>query len=91
MQPRTSLSRSSYGSSIFVELSRAQAELASFAAALPQLGRAPKGDAHPVLVLPGLLAGDESTLPFAGSYATADMTAMAGASESTMDQTRRRR
>ena len=40
---------------------RAGGELAAFAAWLPRLRRAPRGDGHPVLVLPGLLANDEST------------------------------
>jgi dienelactone hydrolase len=40
---------------------RAGGELAAFAASLPRLRRAPHGDGHPVLVLPGLLASDEST------------------------------
>ncbi len=41
--------------------SRAPLEFVSMAAALPLLGRAPRGDGHPVLVLPGWLAGDGST------------------------------
>jgi hypothetical protein len=41
--------------------SRAPVELVSMAAALPVLGRAPRGDGHPVLVMPGWLAGDGST------------------------------
>src|SRR5262249_60516754 len=40
---------------------RAWLEFASFLAALPVLARAPRGDGHPVLVLPGWLAGDRST------------------------------
>ena len=43
--------------------SRAVLEWASFAFAWPWLKRAPKGDGHPVLVLPGLIAGDASTWP----------------------------
>jgi pimeloyl-ACP methyl ester carboxylesterase len=43
--------------------SRAVFEWASFALAWPWLKRAPKGDGHPVLVLPGLVAGDSSTWP----------------------------
>ena len=31
--------------------------------AAPLLARAPRGDGHPVLVLPGLAAGDRSTYP----------------------------
>jgi pimeloyl-ACP methyl ester carboxylesterase len=36
-------------------------ELAAVLPALPALRRAPRGDGHPVLVLPGFLAGDGST------------------------------
>ncbi len=43
--------------------SRAVFEWASLALAWPWLKRAPKGDGHPVLVLPGLVAGDASTWP----------------------------
>ncbi len=42
---------------------RAAAELAAMGAALPFLRRAPRGDGHPVLVLPGLTASDRSTRP----------------------------
>ena len=40
---------------------RAWFEFASLLPALPLLGRAPRGDGHPVLVMPGWLAGDAST------------------------------
>lgn len=40
---------------------RASLELAAGIAALPWLRLAPRGDGHPVLVLPGLLASDRST------------------------------
>jgi len=40
---------------------RAWLELASVVPALPLLSRAPRGDGHPVLVLPGYLASDRST------------------------------
>src|SRR5438093_11719991 len=40
---------------------RAWLELAALLPALPLLGRAPAGDGHPVLVLPGWLANDAST------------------------------
>jgi len=40
---------------------RAWFELAALVPALPALGRAPRGDGHPVLVLPGYLADDAST------------------------------
>ena len=46
-----------------MEAPRAAAELASFAAFRPVLERAPKGDGHPVLVLPGLGGDDRSTVP----------------------------
>ncbi len=38
-------------------------ELQAFFAAYPLLRRAPRGDGHPVLVLPGLAASDTSTRP----------------------------
>ena len=42
---------------------RAITELGASLALLPLLRRAPRGDGHPVLVLPGLLASDVSTKP----------------------------
>ncbi len=42
---------------------RAVFELAAFIATRPLLGMLPKGDGHPVLVLPGFLASDSSTGP----------------------------
>lgn len=42
---------------------RAMLEWASYALTWPWLRNAPRGDAHPVLVLPGLCAGDHSTYP----------------------------
>ena len=45
---------------------RAIAELGAFFAMAPLLRLTPRGDGHPVLVLPGLLASDVSTLPFPG-------------------------
>jgi len=42
---------------------RAVFELAAFFATRPLLGMLPKGDGHPVLVLPGFLASDGSTKP----------------------------
>jgi pimeloyl-ACP methyl ester carboxylesterase len=42
---------------------RAVFEWASFALTWPWLKQAPRGDGHPVLVLPGLAAGDTSTKP----------------------------
>lgn len=45
----------------FVEAPRALAELASLLPAAPYLGLAPRGDGHPVLVMPGFGGGDGST------------------------------
>jgi len=45
------------------EAPRAVAELAWFGASRRMLAKAPEGDGHPVLVLPGLLASDRSTGP----------------------------
>src|SRR6516165_9936189 len=42
---------------------RAIHELAAFIGAVPLLRLAPRGDGHPVLVLPGLIASDTSTRP----------------------------
>ena len=42
---------------------RALSELGAFVGALPLLSLAPRGDGHPVLVLPGLVASDVSTRP----------------------------
>ena len=42
---------------------RSLIELSAFGAALPFLKRAPSGDGHPVMVLPGFLASDLSTKP----------------------------
>jgi len=42
---------------------RALHEFGAFVGALPLLSLAPKGDGHPVLVLPGLVASDGSTRP----------------------------
>lgn len=46
-----------------MELTRAAAEFATLPGSLPILRRAPKGDGHPVLVLPGFTASDISTTP----------------------------
>ncbi len=43
---------------------RAVIEWGSYLASWPVLKNAPKGDGHPVLVLPGLGTGDRSTYPF---------------------------
>jgi hypothetical protein len=42
---------------------RALTEFGAFLNALPLLHLTPRGDGHPVLVIPGLMAGDDSTLP----------------------------
>ena len=42
---------------------RALNEFGAFVGALPLLSLAPRGDGHPVLVLPGLVASDLSTRP----------------------------
>ena len=42
---------------------RALGEFGASLALLPLLSRAPRGDGHPVLVLPGLIASDASTKP----------------------------
>jgi pimeloyl-ACP methyl ester carboxylesterase len=42
---------------------RAPIEFFSLVAALPWLARLPRGDGHPVLVFPGMAAGDITTLP----------------------------
>lgn len=47
----------------WAELARAPQELAAFWAAYPLLALGRRGDGHPVLVLPGLLADDASTAP----------------------------
>lgn len=44
------------------ELPRSLIELSSLFAALPTLSNLPKGDRHPILLLPGFMAGDSSTL-----------------------------
>jgi pimeloyl-ACP methyl ester carboxylesterase len=45
---------------------RAVIELAAGVAAYPLLRRAPRGDGHPVLVVPGFMASDLSTRPLRG-------------------------
>lgn len=47
---------------LFLE-TRAIQEFGAFLGALPLLSLAPRGDGHPVLVLPGLVASDVSTRP----------------------------
>src|SRR5215470_19348391 len=48
------------------EPARGLAGLAALPLAAPWLATAPRGDGHGVLVLPGLLASDISTLPLRG-------------------------
>jgi hypothetical protein len=48
---------------LFALEGRAWLEFAALLPALPFLARAPRGDGHPVLVLPGWLASDRSTRP----------------------------
>ena len=45
-----------------LELPRAVTELAVFVSAAPLMFAAPRGDGHPVLVLPGFMAGDRTTI-----------------------------
>lgn len=45
----------------FAELPRAGLEITSLIAAAPWLNLAPRGDRHPVVVIPGFLADDDST------------------------------
>ena len=49
---------------------RAINEFGAFLGALPLLSLAPRGDGHPVLVLPGLVASDVSTRPLRGFLKT---------------------
>lgn len=46
-----------------VEALRAVGEMAWCLASIPVLGKAPRGDGHPVVVLPGFAASDNSTKP----------------------------
>ena len=48
---------------MLLEGRRALSEFGAFLHALPLLHLTPKGDGHPVLVIPGLMAGDDLTLP----------------------------
>src|ERR687889_804686 len=61
MAPRGALQQPTLGR-VLLE-SRAVLEFGAFAATAPALQLAPRGDGHPVLVLPGLAASDESTRP----------------------------
>jgi pimeloyl-ACP methyl ester carboxylesterase len=51
---------------LVTEPPRAGLDAAALAATWPLLAAAPRGDGHPVLVLPGLLAGDPATLLMRG-------------------------
>jgi pimeloyl-ACP methyl ester carboxylesterase len=48
------------------EPARTLASAGAFAAGLPLFAAAPRGESHPVLVLPGLMASDASTRPLRG-------------------------
>ena len=48
---------------MLLEPFRAMTELGALALAAPWLTQAPRGDGHPVLVLPGFIASDVATLP----------------------------
>jgi pimeloyl-ACP methyl ester carboxylesterase len=50
----------------WTEIARAGADWGLFLASLPLSPALPAGDGHPVLVLPGLLAGDASTIALRG-------------------------
>lgn len=50
------------GLRLAAEAARATTEFGALVAALPSLRRAPRGDGHPVLVIPGLAAGDATTV-----------------------------
>ncbi len=47
----------------FTEVPRTWMEISTLLATFPALLRLPRGDHHPVLILPGFLASDQSTLP----------------------------
>lgn len=51
---------------LLTEPARSALDLARLGLVAPWLARAPRGDGHPVLVLPGLLAGDVSTTVLRG-------------------------
>lgn len=63
--PRTAIKAPSHLLAL-TELPRAMAEFASLPLASPLLARAPKGDGHPVLVLPGFITTDASTTVLRG-------------------------
>ena len=46
---------------LLLEAPRLVLESATLAPSVPVLWRAPRGDGHPVMVLPGFWAGDQST------------------------------
>lgn len=53
----------------WAEFARAPQELAAFYATFAGLALGPRGDGHPVLVLPGMLADDTSTAPLRAAVA----------------------
>ena len=62
---------------------RAISELGAFLGALPLLSLAPRGDGHPVLVLPGLVASDTSTRPLRSFLKSRGYAVRAGARAAT--------
>ena len=67
---------------------RAWLEFAALVPALPLLARAPRGDGHPVLVLPGWLANDRSTWALRRFLRDRGYTSTAGGSGGTSGRTR---
>jgi len=62
IQPRSNVPRSRPGPQLlFTESARAGLELGAMGAMLPLLRKAPRGDGHSVLVIPGFMASDNST------------------------------
>jgi pimeloyl-ACP methyl ester carboxylesterase len=64
--PRTTESSGPSAGLFLTEPVRGLVDLAALLVAAPWLATAPRGDGHGVLVLPGLLASDTSTLPLRG-------------------------
>ena len=62
-RPKTQKTLKPPSALLFAMEGRAMFEWASFGLAWPWLKTASRGDGHPVLVLPGLVAGDRSTYP----------------------------
>ena len=64
---------------------RAISELGAFLGALPLLSLAPRGDGHPVIVLPGLVASDTSTRPLRSFLKSRGYAVAAGARAAILD------